>query len=767
MPLLWLSIAFLVGIITAKITAFNWPIWTGVTAGCIGFLILELKKLGNEPVWLRLRSWIPVPIALIPLLFTLGGLRYSAALSHNNPSQLAYYNDRGTFTLTGVVSAPPDRREDAVYLEISVREMVDPQEGDPLKAVKTLHGNARVRLPAAAAWEYGDVLRFSAKPLTPDGDGSFSYKEYLERQRIRTVIYFPQRVELVEKGKIDPILLALEKLRLNAQKTIFRQIPQPESGLLSGILLGLDKDLPQNLKQAYQQTGTAHIIAISGFNMAVLAGLFTTLFTRLSNRYWAAAMTLIALAGYAVFVGGSPSVVRAAIMSVAALGGHLIGRRQLGLNSLFLTAALMCIVNPLLIWDVSFQLSFAATLGLVLFAGHLKEWLEERLAKHLPEEKVLQFSKPLSEYLLFTLAAQVTTLPVIAIHFGRISLSSLLANPLILPVQPPILILGGISTIAGMIFPWLGKIIALLVWVPMRYTNAVVELLAKLKGASLAVHPQVAVWILVTLVIFVILFVFDNYFKKIFSKWFTWIVFLLVIASMAAWSIFAHLPDGKLHIQLMENGDDSTLVIHDPQGKVIVFDPGKSVNELSAEISRQLSPWDFSIDEVWHTRRASVSSLELFQERIPISKSVLTPAVYMAGADQRPLRVPQNIELVKLAPGGEREYPSGMLIRLAGEEQDRSALFIEYGEIRILVPNGVDYALIRETSPALLGDLTMVILQEEDLSYIPPRVWQALEPQIILWNSTALSPSVDWPGNDVNRRISISTDGHDFWVDSE
>lgn len=765
MPLLWLSIAFLVGIFAAQTAALSWQAWMGAAVACAGFFILEFISLKKTGIWLRLRSWIPVPLGLILLLFALGGLRYCAAFPQNNPSHLAYYNDRGTFTLTGVVSAPPDRREDAVYLEISVREMIDPLESDPLKAVKSLHGNVRARLPAAAAWEYGDVLRFSAKPLTPDGEGSFSYKEYLERQRIRTVVYFPQHMELVEKAKIDPIRLALEKLRLKAQKTIFRQLPQPESGLLSGILLGLDKDLPQNLKQAYQQTGTAHIIAISGFNMAVLAGLFTTLFTRLSNRYWAAAMTLIALAGYTIFVGGSPSVVRAAVMSVAALGGHLIGRRQLGLNSLCLTAGLMCAANPLLLWDVSFQLSFAATLGLVLFAGPLKEWLEERLEKHLPEEKVQRFSKPIAEYLLFTLAAQLTTLPVIAIHFGRISLSSLLANPLILPVQPPILILGGISTIAGMIFPWLGKVLALLVWVPMQYTNFVVELLAKIKGASLAVHPQAAVWILVVLVVFILLFCFRNFFKKIFAKWFPWICFLLILACLAAWSIFTHLPDGKLHIYLVRNADDSTLVLRDPQGNVIVFDPAKSVNELSAEVSRGLSPWDFNVDEVWHTRRASVSSLELFQERIPISKAVLTSAVYMAGADQRPLRVPQNIELVKLASGGERTYPSGMVIRLAGGDQTANALLIEYGRMRILFPNGVDFAMLRDTSPDVLDDPTLLLLQEEDISYIPPRVWQALEPQLILWNSTALSPEATWLGNDTYRRISISTDGIDFSVD--
>ncbi len=767
MPLLWLSIAFIAGIILAKNTTFTLPVWIVTAVLVTGFLLIERCKLKQSALWARVRSVMPVPFGLVVLVFALGGLRYFSALPRSDPSRLAYYNDRGTYTLTGVVSAPPDRREDAVYLEISMREIVDLQESDPSLAVKSIRGTARVRLPASAIWELGDVLRFNAKPVTPAEEGTFSYKDYLERQGIQSVIYFPQRVELIGKDEAGLLRPALETLRQKAQDTIFRQFPQPESGLLAGILLGLDANLPQTLKEAYQQTGTAHIIAISGFNMALLAGLFTALFTRISNRYWAAFLTFFVLAAYTIFVGASPSVVRAAVMAVAALGGHLIGRYKTALNSLGLTAALMCIVNPLIPGDVSFQLSFAATLGLVLFAGPLTDWMDCHFEKHFSEVQARNLSSFISEYLLFTLAAQVTTLPVIAYNFRRISVSSLIANPLILPVQPPILVLGGISTIAGMIFPWLGKLLALLVLMPMRYTNSVVEWLSKVKSAGFTVHPQAAVWILVIVAVLIMLFWFRDYFKKLFGKGFIWLVFILITACLAIWSVFDHLPDGSLHISFIRVEDTSAFILRDPQGKTLVFDPDESVNELSAEVSRDLSPWNFKIDEVWITDRASVKNLELLLERIPVTKSVLAPHVYLAGADQRPVQIPSEIEAVKLSPYEQVAYPSGLTIRIAAETADKAALFIEYGELRMLIPNGVDFAVIRETNPDLLDNLSFLVLREEDISYIPPRVWQALTAEVTLWNSPAVSPIEQWIGMDAHQRISISSDGAGFSIETD
>jgi len=231
---------------------------------------------------------------------------------------------------------------------------------------RRIKGDCLVQFPTWVELKLGNVVQFYAEPRTPSNNSDFSYRDYLSRQGIESVAYFPQSIKVVGSHPVSPVRIWLENIRQRARKTIFALFPQPESGLLAGILLGLDNDLPPSLAQAYRDTGTAHIIAISGFNMAILAGLLMAFNSKILNRYRAFLLTAAGLSLYSVLVGGSPSVVRAAVMAVIAMGGHLIGRQSTGVNALFLTAALMCLFNPFLLWDASFQLSFAATLGLVL-----------------------------------------------------------------------------------------------------------------------------------------------------------------------------------------------------------------------------------------------------------------------------------------------------------------------------------------------------------------------------------------------------------------
>ena len=647
MPLLWISIAFVIGIVLGKWLVLPCIVWIILGSVFLTLGLVDRPLFLHFSWWKRLRILLPISPGIILLFLSLGGVRFLSSIPIFTNSDLAFYNDRGVFNITARVSAPPDQRQNAVYLQVSAMEIEDRFASDISSSVKHVDGLILLRLPAGADWQYGDLLTFTGKPLTPSENSDFSYKDYLARQKIHTVIYYPQQIQRVGVNQGSLFLLGLEKLREKAKQTIFRQLPQPESGLLSGILLGLDNDLPPNLIKAYRYTGMSHIIAISGFNMAVLAGLFIALFTRVFNRYWAALLAALAIVTYTLFVGGSAAVIRAAIMSVTAFAGHLIGRRQSGLNALGFTATIMSLINPLLISDVSFQLSFMATLGLVLFAKPMQDWLINILEKWLPEEKVNSTGSQLSEFFLFTLAAQVTTLPVIVLQFGRFSISSILANPLILPVQPGILILGGISTVAGMLVPIIGKILSLLVWPLLAYTNRTVELFSRINGGSLMIHPQMAIWILVIFLIFLFLFLFRNFFKKVFGKRFIWLVFLLLLANISVGSILSHRPDGLLHVHLKRTVDESTLFLTMPNSKVVVVDPGKEINELSTAVSRTLSPWDFRLEAVLLTHRPASGTLELLNERIPIQHAWLAPPIYLASADEWPVKIPEGIDVLK------------------------------------------------------------------------------------------------------------------------
>lgn len=765
MPLLWLSISVVTGIFLTLCFDLPVHVWTVIFGLGIILVLVERFLFYTTASWKKLRSVIPLYPGLLLIALAIGGLRFHYGQKPITSNSLAYYNDRGTYTITARIFDPPDKREDAVYLDLSVIEIEDPLASEPLGATRAITGKLRVRMTTSADYQIGDVLRFTGAPLTPSEDERFSYKDYLARQQIGTVMYYPRQVQVVEHVQSYLLRAKLESLRQNAKEIIFSLYPQPESALLAGILLGLERDLPQSLVRAYQQTGTAHIIAISGFNMGVLAFVFMRLFSRVLNRYWAALVSSLVIMVYTVFVGGSPSVIRAAIMAVTAFGGHLVGRRNSGLNALGFTAALMCLINPLLLEDVSFQLSFAATLGLVLFAEPLGEWARERLTHLLPEGTARSVAEPLNQYLLFTLAAQLLTFPIIAYHFGRISLSSFLANPLILPAQPPLLIMGGMSTILGGISPALGKVASLFTWPLASYSNFIADRFTRLDSSSLAVTPNIALLLLAMVVLFVLLFSFRDFLTRHLKGKYYWILFLLLVGGVSVWSIILHRPDGNLHINLLRAGEDSVLMLATPSGKTVLFDPGKEVNEISTTVSHQLSPWNSKIDLAWLSSAPSARYLGELDERIPVKSVVLPPVVYRAGAESSPVTIPSNLTSIKLKSGEGLEIDESMTVHVVAESADAAALLVKYDHIKMLIPNGVDFALIKEVDPTALSGLSVLVLNESDISYIPPRVWQALEPRVVLWNSPALCPVEGWLNLEQSGNISIISDGREIFLD--
>ena len=216
--------------------------------------------------------------------------------------------------------------------------------------------------------------------------------------------------------------------------------------------------------------------------MAILAGFFSILFSRFLSRWWASIAALLAIAAYTLLVGSGPAVVRAAVMSGLSLIAVQIGRSSGGVNALMFAAGVMCFFNPNLPWDVSFQLSFAATLGLLLYASRMQGHLQVLAERRLPARGAGVFSGLVAENVLFTLIAQAFTLPIIIYHFGRISLVSPLANLLVLPVQSALMILSGAATLLGLLWLPLGRILAFPAWALAAYTLRVVSWLGRSPG---------------------------------------------------------------------------------------------------------------------------------------------------------------------------------------------------------------------------------------------------------------------------------------------
>ncbi len=465
---------------------------------------------------------------------------------------------------------------------------------DDPSALREVSGVALVKVPLGMGLRYGDRLELHGELQTPPEGETFNYREYLAQHGIHTLVSYPD-VQLLARNRGNPFMTVIYAIRQYAYETIQKILPANEAALLSGILLGIDSDIPPTLVRSYQQTGTAHIVAISGFNIAIIAGIFTFLFRRFLVRWKAAIFSIVGVFLYTLLVGASPSVLRAAIMGSLGIVGGLIGRRSAGLNLLAFTAAIMCLFNPYLPWDISFQLSFLATLGILLFADPLNDWLGNVLENRFKMETARKIAKPIGDYFLLTLAAQAMTLPILAYHFLRISFSSIIANPLILPFQPAVMVLGGIATLAGMIWLPLGKLLGYVAYPLTAYTNWMTTVLAKLPG-SLSLG-SFSLWAIIGF--YLLMFIWLLLLPR-FKKWLLPITLTLVFAfaSLGIGISAFQAKDGMLHMRVFNSSTPPTLMIQTPDGKRILVNGVPDSLLLTKELHRILPALDRHIDAI-------------------------------------------------------------------------------------------------------------------------------------------------------------------------
>ncbi len=261
MTLFTLALVWLIGIGLGARIPLSTPQW----------MILAALALAARLLIRRGRSALVFGGLLV--LFS-GAARFQSNLQPPTPDAVRWLNDTGhAVQLTGIVADYPDVRD--AYTGLRVRVQQVELDGQPRPA----QGLVLVYADRAGGWAYGDVVTAFGRLETPPEFPDFSYREYLARQGVHSQM--PRAgVTRLASGRGNPVLQRVYAYRARAQVVLRALVPEPEASLLSGILLGIESGIPADLRQAYNTTGTAHIIAISGFNIAIIAGLFGKLFTR-------------------------------------------------------------------------------------------------------------------------------------------------------------------------------------------------------------------------------------------------------------------------------------------------------------------------------------------------------------------------------------------------------------------------------------------------------------------------------------------------------
>ncbi len=791
-PLMWFSLLFLGGIVLGWIASL--PLWIWIALAVLAvFIVILLQifaaRLQTSAFRLPLFSFILHPFSFI-LLFSLflGAARYQYSVPNFDAFHIAFYNDRDyDLLITGTLVEPPDYRDTYTNLRVEV-EKVDTGDGD-----LSAHGLILVRASSNQPFEYGERIRLRGKLKTPPENEDFSYRDYLAAQHIHSYMSSAKVTVLPGRGG-NLIVAALYRIKEKSLENIYRMFPDPESSLMAGILLGVDTGLTKELQQAFKNTGTAHIIAISGFNISIIAGIFFAFFSRLFGERRGAVVAILGIVLYTFIVGADAAVVRAAVMGSLALFAKQVGRRQTALNTLLAVAMLMCIWNPLYVWDVGFQLSFFATLGLILYATPFSEFANRIITKYFPTSAAEKAAELFSEFVLLTLAAQLTTIPIMAYHFQRISLVSFIANPFILPAQPAVMILGGLAVLLSLAWLPLGQLAAWITYPFVVYTIRMVELFDRVPHGTLFLG-ELSIWIVIG---FYAALLFVTFGWSSFREWTRSlgqragtvgvgsVIVILGIALLLVWRAAVAIPDGLLHVTFLDVGSADAVIIKTPSGKNILVNGGESVTTLSDQLGRRLSSFNRKLDWliVASTNEEQVATLPRVLERYP-PETVLWSGNKQASFSSQVLSeylTLQGIHVIDAKAGEVLDLGDGATLKMLTVGPRGSVLLLEYQNFRVVLPVGMSFEALDELQGGTnIGPVSVLSLA--DSGYLPsnPPEWiENLNPELVIL-SVAAGDENGMPDADVmesvkdyallrtdqNGWIEISTDGSRMWVNVE
>jgi len=574
MVLAWLAAAWRAGIATAAMLGRGaWPL---VAALALAALVRAILRPHRAELLLAFA---------LPLVFAGALLRFEQARPTPAADAAARFNDSVAMRLRGVVRGDPRIGDASQQAVVRVRSLqVD-------GAWRDASGGALLRLPLLPSLRSGDVLEVEGKLETPESGGAFDYADYLARRGIASTMQFPSAriIDHEDGGVIGRATLAV---RHRLSHALALSLPEPQASLAQGVLLGERSSLPRDVQANLNATNTSHLVVVSGENVVLVSGYVTIALAWIVGRRRALALSVLAVIAYAMLVGASPPVLRATIMGLLLVLARLSGRPTHGLTSILFAAALMGGLDPPVLRDVSFQLSFAATAGIVYLAPPLRSWTVEAVAWALRRDEVPRWlGAAFAEPLAVTLAAIVATAPLLALNFGRLSLVAVPANLLIVPVFPFIL---GASLLAacGGLVPHLHIVAAAPAQVLLSYWLAVSRHLAALPGAAPAFGGYTArgaalTYAVIALAVFVALRyargggvtrLAESRPPRIAPLFAAVAIPALVLAGTAAFAFWPSAP-ARLSVSVLDVGQGDAILVRTPDGRDVLVDggPGRAV----------------------------------------------------------------------------------------------------------------------------------------------------------------------------------------------
>ncbi|HYM16547.1 MAG TPA: DNA internalization-related competence protein ComEC/Rec2 [Dehalococcoidia bacterium] len=627
MTLAWLAAAWIAGTVAAA--TLGRGAWELAFAVALAATAVAAVRRDRRTLLLALA---------LPLLFLASAARYETSRPHLSPDAAARFNDSVAMRIRAVLRDDPDLGDASQRFAVTVRAVQLRGEWQPAS------GGVLVTTGLFPRYRSGDVLELEGQLQSPAAVPGFDYAEYLSRRGIASTMAFPA-AHLVGHEDDSIVRATVLSLRRRLSRGIDLALPEPQSSLARSVLLGRRSALPPDLAADLNTTNTSHLVVVSGSNV-VLVSAFATMFVMWAvGRRRALLLSIAAIAAYAALIGFSPPVLRALIMGVLMVIATVSGRRASSITALAFAAALMLGLDPSAIRDVSFQLSFAATAGILYLASPLRRWIIALAARALRRDAVPGWLPTLVvEPLAVTLAAIAATAPLLALNFGRLSLVAVPANLLVVPAFPLILGSSLVAAVGGLL-PAGRLIFAAPAYYLLSFWIETTRWFAALPHAALEVGAFTGWWALaayaaLALAAAALLSLRPPEAPSI-AQWSPRLPGLLAVAMPALllavavgwWSRPS--PPARLRVTVLDVGQGDAILIQSPSGRQVLIDGGPGAAVLRA-LGDELPWYDRSIDLVLltHPQADHMYGLVDVLARYDVGRVLAGPGVQPSAGDR-------------------------------------------------------------------------------------------------------------------------------------
>jgi len=565
------------GILAAKLVSLRWEMFAVLAILFFVISIFELVKNRN----LQGRELLHSPSFLLTLFFASAAsfAGNNQIQNHNHITRFLHSSDSLTITCK-VIDEPrvKDGKTKALVSILSLQNEFDSMKVEG-KAYLSVFPNRRIKEKPKEI-EYGAILMFKSilqEPSSERNPGEFSYKDYLALNNIHAMVSVLGYSNVTVSEQREPDWF-FENIIFPSKNFVVRTITTvmkgDEANFLIGLLLGDRTDISEEIKNAFTNTGTIHVLAVSGSHVILVVAIIYVVFGLLRfTKRPKIILTLIALVYYTFLTGATPSVVRASIMAGIVLLGKFFEQKTDSYNVLGLSAVLMFLYDANQLFDVGFQLSFSAVFSMVYFYPKLNS-LIKKIPEPLEEFKIIT---PVWQLFAVSLAAQVGTIPFTAYYFGKVSLISLFANLIVVPLVGFIVTIGLTGALLGIISMWVASVFSevnnLIAWFTLTFVKLVEQVPYAVVNTAMFGWKETALYSIVVTLLF-------NLKNKTLQK-------RIIFAGLFFGNIFVYSSvfsneEKNFRVTFLDVGQGDAAVIEFPTGETIVIDAGPKAENYDA-----------------------------------------------------------------------------------------------------------------------------------------------------------------------------------------